>query len=67
MAWAFYEYAILDAIIISGLPTIQLLFGDKYNNTNKEKSIFTNVTTDTIVGSPEKIYIDGIKFLENLK
>ena len=34
MAWAFYEYAILDAIKISGLPTIQLLFGDKYNNTN---------------------------------
>ena len=67
MAWAFYEYAILDAIKISGLPTIQLLFGDKYNNTNKEKSIFTNLTTDTIVGSPEKIYIDGIKFLENLK
>ena len=66
MAWALYEYSILDAIKISGLPTIQLLFGSKYNNIDEEKSIFTNVATKTIIGSPKKIYIEGIKFLEKI-
>ena len=66
MAWALYEYSILDAIKISGLPTIQLLFGSKYNNIDEEKSIFTNIATKTIIGSPKKIYIEGIKFLEKV-
>ena len=66
MAWALYEYSILDAIKISGLPTIQLLFGNQYNNTDEKKSIFTNISINTIIGSPEKIYIDGIKFFKKL-
>ena len=60
------KYSILDTIKISGLPTIQLLFGSKYNNIDEEKSIFTNVATKTIIGSPKKIYIEGIKFLEKI-
>ena len=66
MAWAIYEYSILDAIKISELPTIQLLFGNQYNNTDEKKSIFTNISINTIIGSPEKIYIDGIKFFKKL-
>ena len=66
MAWALYEYSIFDAIKISELPTIQLLFGDQSNNKDEKKSIFTNISINTIIGSPEKIYIDGIKFFKKL-
>ena len=33
---------------------------------DEKKSIFTNISINTIIGSPEKIYIDGIKFFKKL-
>lgn len=60
MAWAHYEYSILDAINISKIPAIQLLFSNRYGSIKKEDSIFTDNCKSTIVGSPNQIYIDGI-------
>ena len=64
MAWAQYEYSILEAIKISKILTIQLLFSEEYGDLKKENSIFTDSCKSTIVGSPLQIYIDGIDSLQ---
>ena len=40
MAWARYDYAILDALKISKINTIQILFSNKYSDITKSNSIF---------------------------
>ena len=66
MAWAQYEHSISESIRISEIKTIQLLFNDDYNQINKKNSIFTTIANKTIIGKPDTVYIDGIKFLQNL-
>ena len=66
MAWAQYEHSISESIRISEIKTIQLLFSDDYNQINKKNSIFTTIANKTIIGKPDTVYIDGIKFLQNL-
>ena len=63
MSWAHYEYSICESIRISHIKTIQLLFNDEIN---EKKSIFTKTAIETITGKPDKVYIDGIKFLQKL-
>ena len=64
MAWARFEYSILDAIKITQLPTVQLLFSEKYGDIQKENSIFSTSCISTIIGPPNKIYIDGVDALQ---
>jgi len=66
MSWAQYEYSICESISISGIKTVQLLFNDGYQKINEKDSIFSEIATKTIVGKPDNVYIDGIKFLQNL-
>ena len=66
MSWAQYEYSICESIRISHINTIQLLFNDDYNEINENNSIFTKTAIETITGKPDKVYIDGIKFLQKL-
>ena len=63
MSWAQYEYSICESIRISHIKTIQLLFNDNYDEKN---SIFTKTAIETLTGKPDKVYIDGIKFLQKL-
>ncbi|MDP6339361.1 MAG: type II 3-dehydroquinate dehydratase [Candidatus Marinimicrobia bacterium] len=67
MAWANYEYSIRDALKIAAIPTVQLLFSGGFHGAKKDNSIFSDVCTSTIIGTPEQIYIDGINALrENI-
>jgi len=66
MAWARYEYSIVEALQIADIPTIQLLFPDGFSDIDKDNSIFSNTCKSTISGAPDQVYIDGINALKKL-
>jgi len=66
MAWAKYEYSIVEALQIADIPTIQLLFSDGFSDIDKDSSIFSNTCKSTISGPPNQVYIDGISALKKL-
>ena len=66
MSWAQYEYSICESIRISHIKTIQLLFNDNYDEINEKNSIFTKTAIETITGKPDKVYIDGKKYLQKI-
>ncbi|MCS5624825.1 MAG: type II 3-dehydroquinate dehydratase [Candidatus Marinimicrobia bacterium] len=66
MAWARYEYSILDALKIAEIPTVQLLFLKGLDDMDEKSSIFSNICYSTIIGDPNQIYIDGIDILKTI-
>ena len=66
MAWAKYEYSIVETLQIADIPTIQLLFSDGFSDIDKDSSIFSNTCKSTISGTPDQVYIDGINALKKL-
>ncbi len=66
MAWARYEYSILDALKIAEIPTIQLLFSTGFDDIDEKASIFSTRCKSTIMGQPDQIYIDGINLLKTI-
>ena len=66
MAWAKYEYSIVEALQIADIPTIQLLFSDGFSDIDKDSSILSNTCKSTISGTPDQVYIDGINALKKL-
>ena len=66
MAWARYEYSILDAIKASDISTIQLLFSNGFDDLDETSSIFSDTCRSTIVGPPDQIYIDGVDAITSL-
>mgnify|MGYP001349571782 FL=1 len=66
MAWARYEYSILDAIKASNISTIQLLFSNGFDDLDETSSIFSDTCRSTIVGPPDQIYIDGVDAITSL-
>ena len=64
MAWVQYEYSILDAIKITGIPTVQLLFPHGSEQLLNENSIYSNSCKSTIIGPPNQIYIEGLDALQ---
>ncbi len=66
MAWARYEYSILDAIKASNISTIQLLFTNGFDDLDETSSIFSDTCRSTIIGPPDQIYIDGVDAITSL-
>ena len=66
MAWAKYEYSLVETLQIADIPTIQLLFSDGFSDIDKDSSIFSNTCKSTISGPPNQVYIDGINALKKL-
>ena len=66
MAWARYEYSILDAIKASNISTIQLLFSNGFDDLDETSSIFSDTCRSTIIGPPDQIYIDGVDAITSL-
>ena len=66
MAWARYEYAILDAIKISEITTIQVLFPSGFSDVEETNSIFTSYCESTLVGPPDQIYLDAIDSIQTV-
>ncbi len=66
MAWARYEYSIVEALQIVNIPTIQLLFSDGFSDIDKDNSVFSDACKSTINGPPDQVYIDGINALQKL-
>ena len=64
MSWARFEYAILDALKISNINTIQILLSDDYSDVTKSNSIFSEFCTSTLIGAPDKVYLDGIDLIK---
>ena len=64
MSWARFEYAILDALKISNINTIQILLSDDYSDVTKSNSIFSEFCTSTLIGTPDKVYLDGIDLIK---
>tara|TARA_B110000014_G_scaffold44557_1_gene29488 strand:+ start:162 stop:587 length:426 start_codon:yes stop_codon:yes gene_type:complete len=64
MSWARFEYAILDTLKISNIKTIQILLSDDYSDVTKSNSIFSEFCTSTLIGVPDKVYIDGIDLIK---
>lgn len=63
MAWARYEYAILDALKISNVNTIQLLFSEGYDDLAESDSIFSTNVDSTLIGEPDQVYLDALDTL----
>ena len=66
MAWARYEYSIVETLQIADIPTIQLLFSDGFSDIDKDNSVFSDACKSTINGPPDQVYIDGINALQKL-
>ena len=64
MSWARFEYAILDALKISNINTIQILLSDDYSDVTKSNSIFSEFCISTLIGAPDKVYLDGIDLIK---
>ena len=64
MSWARFEYVILDALKISNINTIQILLSDNYSDVTKSNSIFSEFCTSTLIGAPDKVYLDGIDLIK---
>lgn len=64
MSWARFEYVILDALKISNINTIQILLSDDYSDVTKSNSIFSEFCTSTLIGAPDKVYLDGIDLIK---
>ena len=66
-SWSKYEHSILECLIISDLPTIQLIFNEKYNiSGDGSNSIFNDFCKETISGDPLKVYLDGIDHIQKI-
>ena len=64
MSWARFEYVILDALKISNINTIQILLSDDYSDVTKSNSIFSKFCTSTLIGAPDKVYLNGIDLIK---
>ena len=64
MSWPRFEYAILDALTISNINTIQILLSDDYSDVTKSNSIFSEFCNSTLIGAPDKVYLDGIDLIK---
>ena len=64
MSWARFEYAILDALKMSNVNTIQILLTEAYSDVTKSNSIFSEFCTSTLIGPPDKVYLDGIDLIK---
>ena len=65
-SWGHYEYSILDALQLSNLPSIQVLFEDDYGSLDKADSIFTSECTDTATGHPMEVFNAALDLLLKL-
>jgi 3-dehydroquinate dehydratase-2 len=64
MSWARYEYAILDTLRISNIKTLQILLSNDYSDVTKSNSIFSEFCTSTLIGSPDKVYLEAIDHIQ---
>lgn len=63
-SWGRYEYSILDALHLSGLPSVQILLDHPYSLLNKADSIFTPVCNETVVGHPLSAFNSALDALQ---
>ncbi len=65
-AWARYEYALLDALRLVMLPSIQVLLTNPYGSINTEESIFTPICNATVHSHPDGAFNDALNALAEL-
>ena len=66
MAWARYEYALLDCLDTVGIPTIEVFLSEQYESEeDKVMSILTAVCLDSMRGHPLTIFTTALDRLIN--
>ena len=66
MAWARYEYALLDCLDTVGIPTIEVFLSEQYESEEDEvMSILTAVCLDSMSGHPLTIFTTALDHLIN--
>ncbi len=55
-SWGRYEYSLLDALSLSGLPSVQVLLDNPYFSLSAADSIFTPVCSNTVSGHPLSVF-----------
>ena len=63
MAWARYEYAILDALRIANVKIIQVLFSEGFCDLTQSDSIFSSYADTTLMGEPDHVYLDALDLI----
>ena len=64
MAWGKYEYVLGETLQIIELPVVEIYFsGNYFMGTGKEDSLLSDVCVDSLEGSPEKVFVDGLDSL----
>ena len=46
------------------INTIKILLSDDYSDVTKSNSIFSEFCTSTLIGDPDKVYLDGIDIIK---
>ena len=62
-SWGRYEYSIFDALQLSALPCIQVLFDDNYGALHESDSIYTALCKKTLLGHPLDVFNNSLDSL----
>ncbi|MFH1851356.1 MAG: type II 3-dehydroquinate dehydratase [Candidatus Neomarinimicrobiota bacterium] len=64
MAWARYEFSLLEALDIIRIPCVQVLFAEEFDfGPTDGFSIFSNYCIDTVCGPPDTAFLAGLDVL----
>lgn len=65
-AYTHYSYAIRDAILATGIPTVEVHLSDIHSREEfRQKSVISSVCIAQITGMGKQSYLEGLKFLTN--
>ena len=63
-AYTHYSYAIRDAILATGIPTVEVHLSDIHSREEfRQKSVISSVCIAQITGMGKQSYLEGLKFL----
>lgn len=63
-AYTHYSYAIRDAILATGIPTVEVHLSDIHSREEfRQKSVISSVCIAQITGMGKHSYLEGLKFL----
>jgi 3-dehydroquinate dehydratase-2 len=62
-SWGRFEFSLLEAISLVGLPSIQILLDNDYGTISKDDSIFSSICKESISGHPLTVFNHGLDIL----
>ncbi len=62
-AWGRFEFALLEAMSLVNLPSVQVLLDNDYGTISKDDSIFSSICKESISGHPLTVFNHGLDIL----